>query len=199
MHNKLPAINQFRACVYALTLSVGQKFRRSLVGSTASRSFMKLQSRRQPGLRCHLKACRGRRESISTREATVSCSLIMEVTAHRLAMFCEKQAARSGSHSRGRRTRVFPTVPETLSPVTHVIFLSILNSLLFSLWVNKLVKSYNWTIFKLSLCHYFLLSEWNYWGKYCMNSHNIIQQMCYAKKSLCATFIQPNMDPKNPT
>jgi len=31
-----------------------------------------------------------------------------------------------------------------------------------------------------------------------MNSHNIIQQMYYAKKSLYATFIQPNMDPKNP-
>ena len=57
VHNKLAPINQFKACIYALTLTVGQKFRCSLVGSTASRSFMKLQSRRQPGLRCHLKAC----------------------------------------------------------------------------------------------------------------------------------------------
>lgn len=32
VHNKLPPINQFKACIYALTLSVGQKFRRSLAG-----------------------------------------------------------------------------------------------------------------------------------------------------------------------
>lgn len=143
VHNKLAPINQFKACIYALTLTVGQKFRRSLVGSTASRSFMKLQSRWQPGLRCHLKACWGRSESASVREATVLCSLIVEVIAHHPAMFYEKQATRSSSHSRGRRTRVFPTVPETLGTVSRVIFLSILKSLLFSLLVNKLVKSYN--------------------------------------------------------
>ena len=159
---------------------------------------MKLQSRHQPGLRCHLKACWGRSTSTSTREGIILCSLIMDMIAHLRAVFSEKQATGSSSHSRGRRTRVFPTVPEALSTVTHVICLSIFNTLLFSLLVNKLVKSHNWTSFKLSLCHYFLLSEWNYWGRYCMNSPNIIKQMYYAKKSLCATFTQPNMDPKNP-
>lgn len=121
VHNKLAPINQFEACIYAHTFC-GSEVQAQLSWVNCLQVFMKLQSRRQPGLRCHLKACWGRSESAGIREATVLCSLIVEVIAHHPAMFYEKQATRSSSHSRGRRTRVFPTVPETLSTMSCYLY-----------------------------------------------------------------------------